>query len=255
MSDEVVLGSTSFTLVSKSRKWSKENGYYTEEVWSGPQSGGDAHEAVLQGRGADATSKSTGVPCVVTGQFPDGTGSWDEDTAAIANATWELIPEIFDKRLESFGMWNQNPENIAKVNKMIRAGTVTTDALQELGDDWVKFGGLKTNGTESFRFYAYRVRQTITTSRKSTLAASFADSGTVISWADIGVPASARFAQPSVMVYKYDVGWSVESLDEWYVDPPTVIWVKGQRKWKIVNEWLGQHQWSGTLYYGGSGTP
>ena len=113
-------------------------------------------------------------------------------------------------------------------------------------------------GTDSYESYIWRVRSTQTLSKDSLLKAVFENVGKVVTWAAINVPARAMFAQPTIHIIpplSGSTAWTDTAVNEWLVQPPSVRWRKGIRKWEVTQEWVGSVKISGTLYDGGGATP
>lgn len=266
MADEVVKGVSTFTLVKQTKRWSPETGWAVVKQYEGPQSGHEAYADTLIASGALSMDVSTGVPCQITAVFPAAYGTWIADQKAVDEAVWELIGEPVERLIESHGKFNVSASSAAVIEKIKAA--IQDDSASDTDWEAAPYTGLgafnsylklRLMGTESYESYVWRVRRTQTVNKDTLLKASFANVGKVIPWASIGVPDKARFDQPVIHMCKpltgSAVGYTDEPVDEWLVQPPSVRWRKGIRKWAITNEWMGSVQISSTLYDGGGATP
>jgi len=264
MADEIVKGTNGFTLVKQSEKWKPENGWQSVHIYEGPQALRRSYADTLILAGALDLDIGTGVPCQITATFPLQVAGWDSDGKAQDEAVWELIGEPVERRLQSHGKFNYSISSAAileRIDKAISDGTAADTDWDVEGaglGEFNSYRNLRLMGVDSYDSYIYRVRASVTVSKESLLKASFADVGKVVAWSAIAIgtvtPAKAKFGQPVIHMCKplNSGSWSDESVNEWLKQPPTVSWVKGQRKWRITQEWIGAVAMSDVLYDGGS---
>lgn len=266
MADEIIKGSQDFTLTDQQKKWSKERGWYVQKIYEGPRATHESFCDTLINIGADDLGVSTGkAVCIISASFPLEWATRNEDQQAKDDALWELTGESVEKRLETHGKFQVSGSSqavIEKINKALEDGTACDSNWNTLYPSLGEFNAyrdLRLMGVDSYQSYTWRVRCTWTISRKSLLKAVYTDVNKVIAWSAIGVPSSAHFDQPTILMVVpmagSVVGFTNESVNEWLVQPPSVRWRKGIRKWEITKEWLGAVKISGTLYSGGGMTP
>ena len=94
------------------------------------------------------------------------------------------------------------------------------------------------------------IRRTMTSSRTSTIKASDASTGTVVSYSALNIPAAVKWNQPQA----WDpVSNALVNVNEWYIKPVSIRYQR--KKYEIMNEAIGAVKWSATLYGGtASGT-
>lgn len=263
MSDEVVKGINDFTLTKQEKQWSKERGWYVRKTYQGPQAMADGVAAILIAANADTITIGTGVPCEIVADIPVTPSGYNEDVSATEGAIWELVGEPVERRLESHGKFNNSGSSQAileMIEQALKDGTSSDtnwDSVYAGLGAFNAYRDLRLMGVDSYQAYTWRVRCVQTVSRLSLLKASFTNVGKIITWSDMKVPSSAKFSQPTIHMCKpFNSGsFSDESVNEWLVQPPSVRWQKGIRKWQISQEWIGAVSVSGTLYDGGQQTP
>ena len=179
--------------------------------------------------------------------YPPSSG-WESSNEislrAVAEADWELVPNVQTKDLRFFSTWG-NDENVAKAWNAYRAGTLDKTVLDSgiygsAGTVGYTFGSHLLKGTDSFEEESYVIRQTITANRESDLEASFTGVFTVVS-----PPTPNDYAKFTMTV----LGTSYE----WLKRPPSVR--ATSKGFQISQEWWGVKTWSASLYSGGSGIP
>jgi hypothetical protein len=266
MAAEVIKGDNLFTLVKQAKSWSPETGWAVVKTYEGPQALAEAYADTLIAAGALSLSVSTGVPCQITAPFPANYGSWNADQKAVDEAVWELVGETVEKRLETHGRFivsGSSAKVLNLIDKAIEDGTAADtdwEAAPYAGlGAFNDYRDLRLMGTDSYESYIWRVRSTQTVSKESLLKAVFDKVGQVISWSAIKVPSRAKFEQPVIHMMKpltgSVAGFTDEPVNEWLVQPPSVRWRKGIKKWEITQEWVGAVKISGTLYDGGLADP
>lgn len=264
MADEVVKGINDFTMTGQEKVYRPESGWAVVKVYEGPRALEDAFSTTLINTGAiELRNSISKALCTITATFPLTPSGYNEDQKAQDEAVWELVPEILEKRLESHGKFNVSGSSqsvLEKIEKDLKAGIASDtdwDSIYAGLGAFNAYRDLRIMGTDSYQSYTWRVRCTKTVSRVSLLKAVYTNVGKVIAWSSIGVPASSKFTQPTIHMVKplTGGGFTDESVNEWLVQPPTVRWKKGIRKWEIVQEWLGAVSISSTLYDGGGQTP
>jgi hypothetical protein len=263
MADETVKGLNAFTITNQQETWRNESGFGVSITYMGPQALRDAFRQTLIQQGALSVDASTGVPCTIVAVFPLTPSGYNEDQKAQDEAVWELNGETVEKKIESHGKFNysgSSQEWLEKIEAAIKDGTASDhdwDTESSSLGEFNKYVQLRMMGVDSYESYTYRVRCTKVVSKVSLLKAVYTNVGKIVAWTAIGVPATAKFSQPVIhMVKPLNSGaWSDESVNEWLVQPPSVRWRKGIRKWEITQEWIGTVSASGTLYDGGGQTP
>jgi hypothetical protein len=267
MAAEVIKGLDGFTLTGQQEDWKSETGYAVVKSYQGPQASRESFRTSLILAGASSVTMSTGVPCVVSAVFPLSVSGWNEDQQAQDEAVWELIGEQVEKRLESHGKFNKaagSSSVLALIDKEIADGTITKVSDGTLAKNWDmlypglgefnQYAKLRCMGTDSYLETVWRVRMSMTVSRVSLIKCKNTDIGKIVGWSAIGVPASAKFNQPTIHICKPLGGgtFTDELVAEWLVQPPQVRWRKLMRKWDVTQEWIGTVSASATIYDGGT---
>lgn len=267
MADEVLKGFNGFTLKSRQEVWRIEAGWSVQKTYEGPQALKDSQCNSLILEGASELNVGTGVPCVITASFPLTPSGYNEDQRAQDEAVWELIGEITEKRLASHGKFNKAAGSnavIALIEKDISDGTIANASTGALSKNWDslypsmgefnQYAKLRCLGTDSYQETVWRIRMSMTVSRASLIKCKNTDIGKIVAWSAIGVPAAARFNQPTIHICKPLGGgtFTDELVGEWLVQPPQVRWRKTLRKWDIAQDWIGTVAASAIIYDGGS---
>jgi hypothetical protein len=261
MADETVKGYNGFTITKQEKVFRVEAGWSLQKSYEGPQALADSFAADLITQGASQLNQSTGVPCVITAQFPLTPSGYNEDQKARDEAIWELIPEPTEKLLASHPAFAAGSLYIPEIDKAIATGD---PAIYKPTPDWDTLyagGGGKLNeyrdlriaGVDSYQSGVWRVRMAMTVSRLSLITANFSTTWQIVSWSSIGVPSSAKFTQPSLWAWNGSA-FAATNINQWLDMGASVRWRKGIRKWEVSQEWVGAVQASGTLYSGGTGT-
>jgi hypothetical protein len=267
MAAEVIKGLDGFTLTGQQEDWKSETGYAVVKSYQGPQASRESFRTSLILAGASSVTMSTGVPCVVSAVFPLSVSGWNEDQQAQDEAVWELIGEVVEKRLESHGKFNLLAGSqgvLALIEKDISDGSIANPTTGALAKDWDtlyagvgslnQYAKLRMFGTDSYQETVWRVRMSMTVSRVSRIKCKNTDVGKIVAWSAIGVPAAAKFNQPTIHICKPLGGgtFTDELVGEWLVQPPQVRWRKLMRKWDVTQEWIGTVSASATIYDGGT---
>jgi hypothetical protein len=279
--DAVVKGYADFTEQPYSRKWVRSRGWYKVREWHGPLDDSKINTltATLTSDGRyDDIDIQRGWPTVVTASIPDDDA---EPTLGTADDTaeWDLEPYELEKTLGTHGAFNASQSSapaLAVIDAAIKKGEaygVNYEALYPSIGALNTYAILRGQGVESYLSFAYRLRRTVSCTATSTFLqeyqAALKNSGKIVTWAEVGVPTSARIERPWVHMYVASIwtsltlksgsagGWADVYFDEWMVKPPGIRYVReGKvRKRQIVQEFLGALAWSVTLYDGGKGTP
>jgi len=253
MADEVVKGINDFTLISQNESWKIETGYSLVKTYEGPQVLRESFRITLIQAGASSVETSTGVPCVITAVFPLTPSGYNEDQKAQDEAVWELIGEVSGSHAV-----------LALIEKDITDGVIADSSTGALAKDWDtlypgkgefnQYAKLRLFGTDSYQETVWRVRMSMTVSRASLIKCKNTDIGKIVGWSAIGVPAAAKFNQPSIHICSPLAGGAFADVlvAEWLVQPPQVRWRKTMRKWDVAQEWIGTVAASATIYDGGT---
>jgi hypothetical protein len=263
MADEIVKGVNDFTLCRQERVFAVETGWAIQKTYEGPRSMSESFCANLINQGASKITDSLGsAVSVVTAQFPLTPSGYNEDQRARDEAIWELIPEPTEKLLAAHPAFTAGAAYIPEIDTAISTGD---PAKYKPTPDWdTKYAGgggkleeyrdLRVGGTDAYTSGVWRVRMTMTVSRVSLITASYAKVFSIVTWADIGVPSSAKFKQPYLWQWT-GAAFVYSALADWLDMGFSITWRKGIRKWDITQEWVGSVKASGTIYAGGTATP
>lgn len=287
--DVVVIGATTFTQDGETHEYQRGRGWSIVRTYSGPLSALNAKEQELRAEGAYSISSTQGPVCRITARFSQesdvgGDGSDVDATIAEEQADWDLTPYDLQKELGTHGQFNQSassPPVIARMNRAIKDGTIDdTDWETEYPGrgELDGYADLRAMGVTSWLTYGFRLRKTVITAEDSVYGDIIQInneifSGKVVTWGDIGIPLTAKIAQPRV---RHFVGagvdnppagstvpdgasneWAYVYITEWLQKPLGVGYQRAgkRRKRRYVQEWIGAVQWNALLYDGGTGLP
>jgi len=284
--DAVVKGSAEFTEQPRQMRYDSKTGWRHVRVFHGPYDDTKL-EALCE------TLKATCDPIEVTKGWPtivnaaitvadfDGNESTDFDYDT--QTEWSLESYDLQKALGTHGKFQSSgasPLGLAAIDADLKAGTAYSkdySALYAEGatSNYNNYAKLRGGGTDNWTTFGYVLRRSVDYPFWSNFldAKQFqgVDHGKIISWAQIGVPSSAKVVQPWVHIYTQTAmgmpaaafkggdnpGWGDWYINEWMVKPPSItVLRKGRdRRRQYRQEYLGAIQWSGTLYDGGTGVP
>lgn len=217
----------------------------------------------------EEVSVQRGFPAVIEAQFgDDGAGAESGTDIAERTAVWELIGQDLEKPIELHPMFNTSGSStsaIEQMNEAIRKGTArgtNWDTVFGNGSNAQKFVNYKLRGIDSFISFTYIIRKTIVFSSAVALRAEFSTSqvntipGKVCTYAQINVPARAKFEQPRVHTASTSnpTTWTDPTLDQWLIKAPSVKWQKGKQLWEFTREYWGAEKWA-DLYELGTYVP
>jgi hypothetical protein len=232
-------------------EYTVEDGRAYTKKYIGQPSLVDAMVDTQVAAGATKINISMAHPAVLTAYIP----------YVGAEGKWELIPEQFEKRIEAHPLWSGTEANvkwIEAINKAITAGTSgdddwdATKPAGTTGSSFNAFRNLKLGGTDSYLSYTYRIRCTKSYNvTEYPQGIQFQFEGSVVTYADIGVPLATKWLQPATFVLVAGGSPAFSPINQWYVFAPSIQ--KVGNVYQITREWLGADHWSSTLYYGGDG--
>jgi len=279
--DAAVKGTNDFTEQAPLRRWTRDGGWIKVRQWQGPYDNTkiDTLVATLQANGTyDDIELERGWPTIVRASLPDDDSDPNVGTAD-SIAEWSLDQYDLDKALASHGRFHGSEASaaaLATIDAELRQGVaygVDYEARYGAIGSLNAYVRLRGMGVESYTTDGYILRRTISCSRSSTylreMQAASTLQGKVVTWEQIGVPASANILQPWVRMYvasiwsgfKYKAGgagdWADVYFDEWRVKAPSIRFVREGKvkRRQIVQEYVGAVGWSATLYDGGKGVP
>jgi len=273
--DAVVKGSAEFTEQPYGRKWAKSSGWAKVRQWEGPYDNTKIETLITTIEALSPAAEDIeivrGWPTVVRATFPDDTSEPNPGTADDL-AEWSLESYDLEKELGTHGKFHASAASasaLATIDAAIKRGeayNVDYEALYPSLGEFNAYRDLRGVGVDSYVTDAYVLRRSLTCSRTSTYLQEWqaaADKlGKIISWNEIGVPASAKIEQPWTRMYVASIwggfklksgsagGWCDVFFDEWRVKAPSVRWTREGRakRRQIVQEYVGALGWSKTLY-------
>jgi hypothetical protein len=269
--DAVVKGTNDFTEQAERRRWVRGRGYRKIRSWLGPNDATkiNALVASLQLINAEEIDVTEGHPALVQAAIPSEGDTIFADVVDVdAMTEWSLEPYDLEKALGTHGIFNKTSASagtIAIIDAAIRGGTgadTNWESDYSGQGELNEYYKLKSQGVDTFLTFGYVLRSVLLCERDNTYIDRFQfqneNVGKVISWAQINVPAAAKIAMPKIRYYPYN-GSAFAWLDiaEWLVRPYSIRYAREGRvrKRQLVQEYIGAHKWSATLYDGGTGTP
>jgi hypothetical protein len=246
-----------------------EEGTATESTWMGNPAAVDAKVTALQDA-AEPPARidvQRGPVSVVKAYFPYEN----------AQGKAELIPEVIEKRLESFPRWSTGSDDavmLERIQKALTEGKAAEDPKgtekdwdAEYGTDFPAGTGsgfnlyrdLRLLGTDSYYGWTYRIRWTLPKALVQDEQIIITDIGRVwtynevIEYIQAVMTIPILWGRPSINLYVPGSDFIETALDEWLLMPCAIE--KQGRNYFLVMEWIGALSWSGTLYPDGGNTP
>lgn len=269
---EIVKGTNDFT-EQPIEKFLEDGVQKEKRIWHGPQALVDSFiTGTVVPLSPQKIRWTEGVPAIVEATF-DGTatGGGDQVQDVEDAGIWELIGEDLEKPLNTHGYFNisgASEEMLERCDDAIRKGIASDTAWDTLypGFNLQSYVDHRIRGVDTWISFSYIVRKTVTFNSSVPLKVEFTTNaqnpnipGKVITWGQIGIPTSAKFAQPKLHYWPHystgDNKWGDFLVNEWLVKAPSLRWEKGKRLWTFTREWWGAEQWAGKLYDGGSWLP
>ena len=250
-----ILGSAAFTEQPPRRTKQVGRGWVRIRTWIGPRNDVDAFlTGTIEPLSPESIDVAEGHPTVITATFPDAEVNLDALQQAEDEAIWELLPTPLDKPLAThpaFQQSGQTPTVIEAIEKALRDGTATaTDFDAEFGiPNSNNYRNLRVKGVDSWRTWGFTIRKTIRVGRAVDVSAAEINTQKIVSYNEIGVPSSVKWAQPKYRRWDGTTGNEIP-INEWMASPPTIRYVG--KKYEITKEWLGAVKFYAIMYEGGS---
>ena len=252
-----VLGANEFTEQPVDKQKLRSAGWKRVRSWLGPRALVDSFIlTTIKPLNPAEIKIAEGTPTLVSALFGDDPvlGS-DPEQEAEDEAVWELIPSPLDKPLAThpaFGKYTGGAlttwaEEVEQIQAALRRGRALQQAW--IMDNSAEYAKLRARGVVSWRTWQWVVRKTISVGEEVDLQAEEVDTQKIVTYANIGIPATVKWAQP--VFRKWDGVNAVEiPIAEWMAAPPSISYTKG--KYDIVREWIGAVAWYAILYEGGT---
>lgn len=258
MTDAIIQGGNTVTLVNQGSTWTKQEGETLRQVWRGPLLKAiDFYINAITSGSYDQVDIDEDGPVGTVTLSTANSGPGDSPTNEDENAIWEVAGQDLLKDLRAHPYLNPSgsiiPEIVEADKALAENEPFTADGIWPVQVQ--RYYNLRREGVQSYVTSSIVIRRTIKTTSREAIDASYVKVNRVVDLLTEINPPQQIIGNLLLLPIANDVAGGFDEGEwEWLKKTPTITTSDGGQKFTIKDEWWGAEVWS-LLLYGGTWDP